>query len=437
MSCRAILIIVIFLLCIFVQRTSEEPKDVNDFSRLVRIDPIPQTQELVQQQKFVEAEDYLSYFMDYDYVNQNPQAGQLLTDIQAMRDGWLYNLKKTNSGFWSGDSDEINGQVTAVVSDFMLIGDLRDLGREGKNYIVGNDVDKVTAALSGMGVLATGAALVTAGTMVTAKPVVSFLKMSNKAGKMPKWLGASLVESAEIARKTNRIDHVSGLFSDIHGLYKTAGARPTLELLGKSKNIEDFRQLAKFGRTFGRKTTTLLKVVGDDAGHIYHRLDNVSKETYLDASTFGRDGVRVLDKYGEVRFEKFIEAKDGGSVARRRMTNFEKGIVDSGRKTNFYGQAFIKRDELITPKLIDGSGKSNIERMRAGFAPLGEDGNPINLHHMKQQDKGTITEISQTEHQQYTNILHRYLGRNESEIYRDEFNQLRSAYWMDRSKDFE
>ncbi|WP_146108867.1 hypothetical protein [Chromatium okenii] len=48
-------------------------ENTDDFSNLVRINPVPQAQQLVQQEKIVEADDYLSYFMDYQYVNQDLQ----------------------------------------------------------------------------------------------------------------------------------------------------------------------------------------------------------------------------------------------------------------------------------------------------------------------------------------------------------------------------
>lgn len=426
--------IIIALLGIWLLKPSEEPTTEDDFSHLVRVNPVPQAQQLVQQKKFAEADDYLSYFMDYDYVNQDPEAIQLYTKIQDTRNDWLYKLKKANSGFWTGESDELEGQVAAVVSDFLGIGDIRDLGREANNFVEGKDVDKVTAALAGVGVVATGAALITAGIAAPEKPTISYLKMANKAGRMPKWLGKSLVESAVIAQKTKNLDHVKVLFSEIYELYRTAGARSTLELLGKSNDLDHFRELAKFGSAFGKKTSTLLKVAGDDAITAYQRLGNAPKNTLLEASTFGGDGVKTLEKYGAKKFEKLLEKAT--SNARRRMTNLEKQIVESGRKTKFSGQDFIKRDELFKPTSIDAAGRSNVDRMKQGLAPLGKDGNPINLHHMKQKNNGIIAEVSHTEHKEYSDVLHRYAGKNESEIDRAAFDKLRSAYWKHRAQEF-
>lgn len=397
-----------------------------DFSQLVRVNPVPQTQLLVQDKKFAEANDYLSYFKEYEYMKEDAEAIRLSQFIQETRESWIYKLKKMNSGFWTGESDETEGQVASVVSDFLVIGDLRDLVIEGNNLIQEKDVDKVNTSLATVGVVSS-VAVVTA----SAKPAITFLKMTHKAGKMPKWLGKTLVESAEIAKKTNSLDHLKDIFSNVHGLYRTAGARTTLELLAKSKDINDFRRLAKFGKVFGNKTPTLLKVGGDDAITAFQRLGGAEKDTILEASTYGNEGVKFLEKNGAEIF------KSGLSSTRRRMTNLEIQFVESGRKEKIGGKEFIKRDVIFNPSYIDGMQRSNIDRMKLGLAPIGKDGNPVNLHHMKQYNDGLICELSQGEHNEYSDILHRYLGRSESEIDRSKFNRIKSDYWKRRVYDFE
>lgn len=165
-------------------------------------------------------------------------------------------------------------------------------------------------------------------------------------------------------------------------------------------------------------------------------MGGIPKNTFLEATTFGREGVRSLEKHGTQKFQKFLETEKATSSARRRMTNLEKKFVESGRKTKFFGQDFIKRDDLFDSKYIDATGRSNIDRMKQGLAPIGKDGNPINLHHMKQQSNGIISEVSHTEHKEYSDIFHRYAGKNESEVDRSAFDKLRLAYWKERSKDF-
>lgn len=131
----------------------------------------------------------------------------------------------------------------------------------------------------------------------------------------------------------------------------------------------------------------------------------------------------------------WTEARDAESPPRRRMTNSELVIVNSGIKIRFADNDFIKRNELFDPKKTDGAGRSNVERMRDGLAPIGKDGQPINLHHMKQQNNGVIVEASHTEHKNNSGSWHRY--SRISEIERDKFNyRTRPAYWKERAKDF-
>ena len=131
----------------------------SDFSNIDRINPLPNVYRLVIDKKFVEADDYLSYFMDYDYVNEDPEAIYLKDKIQQTRKDWLYKLGKVNSGFFFGESDEDSGKFAAELSDFFVVGDIRDLAKNGRDYIQGREVDKVSTALSSIGLLATGFAV--------------------------------------------------------------------------------------------------------------------------------------------------------------------------------------------------------------------------------------------------------------------------------------
>jgi len=108
--------------------------------------------------------------------------------------------------------------------------------------------------LAGIGAVAAGATLFTGGTSASTKPALSFMKIANKAGKMPKWLGTFLIEGAKITKQTGKINHITELFDNIHGLYKNTGTFATLEVLGKSKDVNHFKSLAKFGSTFGKRT---------------------------------------------------------------------------------------------------------------------------------------------------------------------------------------
>ncbi|WP_219232535.1 HNH/ENDO VII family nuclease, partial [Austwickia sp. TVS 96-490-7B] len=102
----------------------------------------------------------------------------------------------------------------------------------------------------------------------------------------------------------------------------------------------------------------------------------------------------------------------------------------------FHGTRVYKRDDLIDPAMIDEKGRSNIQRMKHGRAPLGQDGKTVNLHHMLQTPDGPIAEISQTMHQANSRVIHIFPNTTPSSINRAHFGSWRRAYWRNRSESF-
>ena len=107
------------------------------------------------------------------------------------------------------------------------------------------------------------------------------------------------------------------------------------------------------------------------------------------------------------------------------------------KKTKFVaGKKVYQRDDLIDPNLVDGRGRTNIQRMEKGLAPIGSDGKSIDLHHMTQTNDGAVAEVTATFHQKNSKIIHINNNSIPSGINREEFNTWRSLYWKDRVKDF-
>ncbi|CCG88191.1 RHS repeat-associated core domain-containing protein [Erwinia piriflorinigrans] len=106
----------------------------------------------------------------------------------------------------------------------------------------------------------------------------------------------------------------------------------------------------------------------------------------------------------------------------------------------FKGNKVYQRDDLFDPykmttwrdkgKVFKGT---NIDRMATGRAPVGYDGNAVNLHHMLQSQKGPIAEMSQTFHKVNHGVIHINPNTIPSGINRAEFNTWRTQYWMHRA----
>lgn len=117
-----------------------------------------------------------------------------------------------------------------------------------------------------------------------------------------------------------------------------------------------------------------------------------------------------------------------------------KGI-DNGNKywnktTQFKNVKVYQRDDIINPNMKDARGRTNLERMEKGLAPLGPDGKSINLHHMTQRNESSIAEVTQTFHKDNSSVIHINPNTIPSGINRSEFNKWRTDYWKNRANDF-
>ncbi|MCC6553513.1 MAG: type VI secretion system tip protein VgrG [Polyangiaceae bacterium] len=117
----------------------------------------------------------------------------------------------------------------------------------------------------------------------------------------------------------------------------------------------------------------------------------------------------------------------------------KSGVTDRkwGRSKVVGGRKVFQRDDLIDPDARDKSGRTNLQRMKRGLAPLGPDGKSVNLHHLIQSESGSIAEISGSFHKDYHKVIHINPPTIPSGIDRKKFRAWRRDYWKERAGDFE
>jgi RHS repeat-associated protein len=102
------------------------------------------------------------------------------------------------------------------------------------------------------------------------------------------------------------------------------------------------------------------------------------------------------------------------------------------KRVEFNGTRVYQRDDLFDIHYVDKQGRTNLQRMEQGYAPIGHDGNPVNVHHLTQDPAGANAEVSQAFHQRYFKIIHENTGQTPTRIDRAEFDVFRKEYWMHR-----
>ena len=105
-------------------------------------------------------------------------------------------------------------------------------------------------------------------------------------------------------------------------------------------------------------------------------------------------------------------------------------------RTEFKGTRVYQRNDLIDPSVADRLGRTNVQRMQQGLAPIGPDGNPLNLHHMIQRPDGPVAELTQSFHQANSRVIHINPNTVPSGIDRSAFGSWRQSYWRSRVCDF-
>lgn len=103
------------------------------------------------------------------------------------------------------------------------------------------------------------------------------------------------------------------------------------------------------------------------------------------------------------------------------------------RKIHFRGTDFYVAEGIFELEQRDSRGRSNLQRMKQGLAPLGPDGLYVNLHHMIQQESGGIMEVPESVHKKGHKVLHINPSSIPSGINRKAFAVLRRNYWKWRA----
>lgn len=278
------------------------------YHTLVRTDPLPHTKALISQEKYMEAEEYLAYFMRFDYVAKIPESQKLLKTIQTKRESFEYQSSKIFEGIYTGSSDEMLGQVSAIGSDFFFIGDLRDLFIEGSHYFKDEKVDKVLVSLSSIGLAASVTTLFTLGGSSVAKGGISVLKLAQKSKSIPGWLQKYLsrqsMQTGKFIGKPKGITSLTTLFKQIRDLKQTLGLKNTLKILSKTKNIDELKAMGKLSKRYGKNTPLMLELSNTKLLTHNNTLQYYDKSTVKLATVYGDRGFTHLLKGGEKHFIK-------------------------------------------------------------------------------------------------------------------------------------
>ncbi|HEM5199458.1 TPA: hypothetical protein U1304_002095, partial [Streptococcus suis] len=197
------------------------------------------------------------------------------------------------------------------------------------------------------------------------------------------------------------------------------------------------------GAGAGIATSATQNIRNQAVRHVVKAGIEAGVETAVDTGLDLATGNAVTGQTVAMNFGYNLISNGGGSVSTKKteVQSAPKPDYSQNRKywkndVVFEGNKVYQRDDLIDPNLTDGFGRTNVERMEKGLAPIGPDGKSIELHHMTQRQSGAIAEVTKTFHSSNYSTIHINTGRIPSGINRSEFGKWRGNYWKNRASDF-
>ena len=197
------------------------------------------------------------------------------------------------TGLVTGNADDAGSLSGTVAGDLFVFGDIRDVVRESKHLVMGEDTDRLVLGLATAGLAVTAATYVSVGGVAPLRAGLTLVKDARKVGRLgeglTEWAGRSArevvdtsvlqeaVSSAAVTRPTQTVSAITAAFraekagglvrlaKDVGRVSEKAGARGALDTLKIAEGPEDVARAARLAEASGGKTRAILKLLGRGA----------------------------------------------------------------------------------------------------------------------------------------------------------------------------
>jgi hypothetical protein len=196
-------------------------------------------------------------------------------------------------GFVTGEADDVGSLSGTVAGDLFVFGDIRDVVREGKHLVMGEDTDRIVLGLATAGLAVTAATYVSVGGAAPVRAGLTLVKDARKVGRLgeglTEWAGRSArevvdapmlqnaVATGSVMRPGQTVSAIKAAFhaekagalvrlaKDVGRVSEKAGARGALDTLRIAEGPEDVARAARLAESKGGQTRAILKMLGRGA----------------------------------------------------------------------------------------------------------------------------------------------------------------------------
>lgn len=201
--------------------------------------------------------------------------------------------KRFATGLVTGEVDDAASLSGTVAGDLFVFGDIRDMIREGKHLVMGEETDRLVLGLASVGLAVTAATYVSAGGAAPLRAGLTMVKDARKVGRLgaglTEWTGRAArgvidtpalqqaVATASLAHPGQTIGAVKAAFKaekagalfrlakDVGRIGEKAGTRGALDVLRISDGPKDVARAARLAESKGNQTRAIVKILGRGA----------------------------------------------------------------------------------------------------------------------------------------------------------------------------
>jgi hypothetical protein len=218
---------------------------------------------------------------------------QRVSDAVTEENSSSHFARRFATGLVTGNADDIGSLSGTVAGDLFVFGDIRDVVRESKHLVMGEDTDRLVLGLATAGLAVTAATYVSVGGVAPLRAGLTLVKDARKVGRLgeglTEWAGRSAREAVDTPMLQNAVASASvmhpgqtvsairaafhaekagalvRLAKDVGRVSEKAGARGALDTLRIAEGPEDVARAARLAETKGGQTRAILKMLGRGA----------------------------------------------------------------------------------------------------------------------------------------------------------------------------
>jgi len=275
--------------------------------------------------RLAEAEHLADWVLEESDITNREEVATMRESIHRNRTSLWNRARRIVKGFAKGDGTSIEELSGAMVSDFFLWGDVRDLAQQGYYTATGKETDPVIAGLAAVGVATSLAAYWIAdpaeGAEVAADASFSLLKTLKKTGHLSKKFCGVLVDGCKMSAKSKSLTKgMKDIVVGMKDLFEGTGAARAATLMKHVDDVDSLMAVSKMAKRTAEPTAILVRLHGSEGVKVICELAKTDGgvDMLAKATRKGPKGLETLlsyTKYG-ARMAKVLQHKRVQKVAK-------------------------------------------------------------------------------------------------------------------------